>query len=301
MGRYSNCTYFQSLYDAVEKLFPAVDGDNARTLIREVILAPDDYEVEFNNSSYTQKQLRAKIAHQLVVETIDNSAEQTFFDVLEAAAEIMKHMNDGYITTEDYHERKDFLEKISRHEFMLFAALAFYKAADESDSKIFDELSLNIVRLREINDLIVNYTRDAIEIEVDRTEFERAKPIYRMLKSLQSLGYEYNFSPRERAGLGIDHEEDEDLNVETFGYEKWLKRLMLLQLRNEFDLLKHGAPQVASAQNDVAPIQENFSESVLSKISELRGTMSQRKFDKDRFLQLEESNLSEVYKKGVNN
>lgn len=300
MGRYSSCTYFQSLYDAVENIFPAVDGDNARTLVREVILAPDDYEVEFNNSSYTQKQLRSKLAHQLVEETTDGSAEQTFFNVLENAAEIMKHMNDGYITTEDYQERKDFLDKISRHEFMLFAALALYKAAGEPDEKIFDELSLNVVRLREINDLIVKYTRDAVEIEVDRSEFERAKPIYRMLKSLQSLGYEYNFSPRERTGLGIDHEQDDDLNTEFFGYENWLKRLMLLQLRIEFDSTQNVSAAQEPVQNDNIPAQEEISAELLSKISALRGTMSQRRFDKEKFLMLEESNLSEPYKKGAN-
>ena len=300
MGRYSSCTYFQSLYDAVENIFPAVDGDNARTLVREVILAPDDYEVEFNNSSYTQKQLRSKLAHQLVEETTDGSAEQTFFNVLENAAEIMKHMNDGYITTEDYQERKDFLDKISRHEFMLFAALALYKAAGEPDEKIFDELSLNVVRLREINDLIVKYTRDAVEIEVDRSEFERAKPIYRMLKSLQSLGYEYNFSLRERTGLGIDHEQDDDLNTEFFGYENWLKRLMLLQLRIEFDSAQKVSVAQEPVQNDNIPAQEEISADLLSKISALRGTMSQRRFDKERFLMLEESNLSEPYKKGAN-
>ena len=43
MGRYTNCTYFYTLYDAVNDLFPAVSREEACTILRETILAPDDY------------------------------------------------------------------------------------------------------------------------------------------------------------------------------------------------------------------------------------------------------------------
>ena len=45
MGRYSDCTYFDALYDAVSELFPVVSRPEACTILRETILAPDDYEV----------------------------------------------------------------------------------------------------------------------------------------------------------------------------------------------------------------------------------------------------------------
>ena len=283
MGRYSNCTYFDTLYDAVSNIFPAVNRPEACTILRETILAPADYEVEFNNSSYTQMQIQELIAHELINACVDQTPEQTFYDVLESAAQIIKHMNDGYISSEDYQERSAFLEQISKHEFMLFSALAFFHAAQTDDAKIFDELTLNIIRLREINDLISNYTRDEVEVEVSREEFEQAKPIYKMLKSLQNLGYEYNFSPRERTGLGIDHEGDADLG-EGFGFENWLKRLMLLQLRKEI-AMDNISDTVVVPQQAVA----EKAESIEDRIAALRGMAEKRKFNKNRFQQLEDA------------
>jgi hypothetical protein len=283
MGRYSSCTYFEALYDAVSTVFPTINRPEACTILRETILAPYDYEVEFNNSSYTQEQIRELIAHELINMCIDKTPEQTFQDILEGAAQIMKHMNDGYISAEDYRERYEFIEHIDKQEFMLFAALAFFRAAGETDTKIYNELVLNIIRLREINDLILNYTRDAVEIEVSREEFEQARPIYKMLKSLQNLGYEYNFSPKERIGLGIDHENDADLN-EDFGYENWLKRLMLLQLRKEIAMDNISETAVTEQKET-----ENVVEDITDRIAALRGMAEKRRFDKNRFRQLEES------------
>ena len=280
MGRYSDCTYFNELYDSVGRIFPVVSRPDACTILRETILAPDDYEVEFNNAAYDKPQIEELLGRDLIDSCGNGTPEQTFNDTLEAAAQIMKHMNDGYISTDNYNERQNFLEQISRDEFVLFSALAFWRASRRTDSKKFDELVLNIIRLREIKDLILNYTRDAVEEEVDVAEFEQAKPIYKMLKSLQSLGYDYNFSPKERYGLGIDHEDDADL-LPDFGYENWLKRLMLLQLRKEIDM---------DNKNTVAAVATREPEKPKSNaylIEKLRGIRDARRFDKDRFYQLE--------------
>jgi len=288
MGRYSDCKYFNFLYDAVNRLFPVISRPDACTILRETILAPADYEVEFNNTSYDKAQIQEMIGHELINARIETTPEQTFYDVLEAAAETMKHMNDGYISADDYHERQAFLDQISQHEFALFSALAFLRVAQKDDAKLFDELTLNIIRLREINDLILNYTRDEVEIEVSRAEYEQAKPIYRMLKSLQSLGYEYNFSPKERYGLGIDHETDSDLS-EDFGYENWLKRLMLLQLRKEIDM---DNKNVSAQQNTLKGANSETTANKADLIEKLRGIRDARHFDTNRFRQLEKEQYS---------
>ena len=286
MGRYTNCTYFYTLYDAVNDLFPAVSREEACTILRETILAPDDYVVEFNNATYTQQQLFIKIAQQLIENSVNETPQKTFYNTLERVAEIIKHMNDGYVSKQDHKERTDFLKDISRQEFMLFSALAFRHAAHSDNEKSFDELILNIIRLREINDLVVDYTRDEEEIEVDRTEFEQAKLIYRMLKSLQNLGYEYNFSPRERTSLGIDHEQDSDL-TELFNYNNWLKRLMLLELRKEVSIDDElfADDRKEGKQNDITAEDDLIND----RIAQLRGTISKRKFDMNRFRMLEKS------------
>ena len=281
MGRYSECTYFHTLYDAVEQCFPAVGHNDACTILRETILAPDDYELDFNDSTYTKYQLLSLIGHTLSKSCILNNKEETHYNILETAANVIKHMNDGYITQENYSEKQDFLEDISRKEFMLFAALACTKAAEEDDTMFFGELVLNIVRFRELKDLIENYTPNTVNEETTVQDFERAKPIYKMLKSLQSLGYNYNFSAKERTSLDIDHEQDEDLTG-RFNFYNWLKRLMLLQLRKEVSL-----PITKGSYVNIAPPTENVSH--MDRIAQLRGIYNKRRFDRNRFNMLEQA------------
>lgn len=281
MGRYSECTYFNTLYEAVEQCFPAVSRVNASTILRETILAPDDYELDFNDTNYTKSEILSLLGHTLSQKCILSDKETTHYNILETAANVIKHMNNGYISQSDYMERQEFLENISRNEFMLFAALACTKAAEENDTMYFGELTLNIVRFRELKDLVENYTPNAVNEETTVQDFERAKPIYKMLKSLQSLGYNYNFSAKERLSLDIDHESDEDL-TNRFNFYNWLKRLMLLQLRKEIS----EPMSVMSTANINAPI-ETFNQ--IDRIAQLRGTFNKRRFDRNRFNMLEQA------------
>lgn len=285
MGRYENCQYFDSLYLATEKCFPNVSRYNAQNILREVILAPEDYTVEFNNETFDKRRIMELLGHALALSCVEESPEQTYRNVIENAAEIIKHMNDGYITEEDYQERQNFLDMIDRYEFTLFAAYSFLMTAQSEDESHIGEIVLNIIRLREIRDLITNFTRDEQGITTDRSEFEQAKPIYKMLKSLQNLGYDYNFSPKERESLDIDHEDDEDLNG-LFKYENWLKRIMLLQLRKE-------TAETSSSKSDFSATQNKADYSaetqIDDRIAQLRGTHNKRGFDKNRFLMLKDS------------
>ena len=293
MSRYENCTYFYTLYNAVNNCFPAISADDVHTILREVILAPSDYTVEFNDFTYSQPEIYSLIGHDLIQSCMsEQTKEKTYIDFIENASNVIKHMNDGYVSDNDYNERNSFLNDTERYEFILFSALAFLKASGEDDALLFGELKLNIVRFREINDLIRNFRRDEKNIDISREEFETAKPIYRMLKSLQNLGYNYNFSPKERAGLGIDHDDDEDL-TDVFNYGNWIKRIMLLQLRFEIS--------AEEAQTSSAPVyeQDTFEpqtpeDHILQKISQLRGVNDKRGFDKNRFYMLEGTNDSLV-------
>jgi hypothetical protein len=108
-----------------------------------------------------------------------------------------------------------------------------------------------------------------------------------MLKSLQNLGYNYNFSPKERAGLGIEHDDDEDL-TDNFNYKNWIKRIMLLQLRLELS----GETFQETSNNVNTAINQTVEESVVDKISQLRGANAKRGFDRNRFYMLEKDNDS---------
>lgn len=294
MGRYENCAYFYTFYDAVSTCFPNIATEDAETILRETILAPDDYEVEFSEDEiYNKPHIMQMIGRNLVKAFVHDSPQQTYNEIIESTATILKHMNDGYISFDDFEERSSFLNKIARYEFMLFAALAFFKSAQEDDEKVYNELILNIVRLREFRDILQMYTREEVNVEISREEFERALPIYRMLKSLQNLGYDYNLSPKERASLDIDHESDADLN-DGFNFNNWLKRLMLLELRQELSAAKHKEETVAA---HIHAEQNRLNDAQIgNKISLLRGTIDKRRFDKNRFIMLEQAQESDAEK-----
>ena len=279
MGRYESCEHFEAVYQAGSDCFPSLDEVHIHTIIRELILAPEDYMVEFNDGNYNKKQLFSKIGQILKQNCISDSLQKTYQSHIESVAEIIKHMNDGYISEQDYQERNDYMQFAGKCEFMLFTSLAMLKTAEDEDTS-FEELCLNIIRLRETQDLIFKYTRDAENVEVSREEYERAKPIYKMLKSLQGLGYNYTFSAKERTGLGIDHSDDGDL-TSSFNYYNWLKRIMLLQLRIETS----GVQAISPAQT--SHINKNYEEQY-ERIAQLRGTINQRRFDRDRFLMLKD-------------
>ena len=264
--------------------------------MREFILAPSDYTVEFNDFTYSQSEIYSLIAHDLIQSCMsEQTKEKTYIDFIENASNVIKHMNDGYVSDNDYAERSSFLDDTARYEFILFSALAFLKAAEEDDALLYGELKLNIIRFREINDLVKNFTRDEKNIDISREEFEQARPIYRMLKSLQNLGYKYNFSPKERAGLGIDHDDDEDL-TDAFNYGNWIKRMMLLQLRLEIGAENMQKPMPQT--NEQQLIQPLSDEHIVSKIAQLRGANDKRGFDKNRFYVLEGTHDSIENKKG---
>lgn len=301
MGRYESCTHFYMLYEATENCFPSVSWQNACTVLRETILAPDDYTVEFGNKTYDKTEIMRMLSAELSLSCVYESPQQTHHDILENAANIIKHMNDGYVTKEDYQERLEFLEMIDRYEFALFAAYCLTRITDPDSSTRLGELQLNIIRLREIRDLILNFTRDEVDIEIGRDEYESAKPIYKMLKSLQSLGYEYNFSLKERSSLGIDHEDDSDL-ADGFNPMNWLKRIMLLELRIEISSPANKEADDAedtiedTTKDTVKTIPQNAGisasgqledERMSERIAQLRGTYNKRRFDRNRFYMLE--------------
>ena len=285
MGRYEKCAYFDALYEATIQCFSGIDAQTARTILREAILAPNDYTVEFNAQEYNKPQLMTSIADTITQSCFEQTPQQTHYLFVEQAAEIIKHMNDGYITDEDYAERQLFLQTAEKCEFLLFTAYCLFMTANYSEQSRLNEILLNIIRLRELNDLINNYTRNEQGVTTDREEFERAKPIYKMLKSLQTLGYDYNFSPKERESLNIDHEDDTDLS-DSFNHENWLKRIMLLRLRQETADLPEIASGFVPPQNEPLPA---YADDVNAKIAQLRGTFNKRSFDKNRFLVLEKS------------
>lgn len=289
---YENHTDFEEVKKIVQDCFPEANDAQIQTILREVVFAPDDYEMEYGGQKISRNEVAKKISEHICNNFAGTDPKAEYDDMLESAANIIKHTNDGYISDEDASERENFLTRINKREFDLYLALGFLCSgyAKENES-LKNELIFRIRRLREMNDLIRKYSRDGKGIEVGRADYERALPIYKMLKSLKGLGYGYNLSRKERVSLDIDHDDDEDLS-EDFAFSDWIKRLMLLQLRR---MEKVNAMTITNSIRDFCQSDEKIGrtstilDDLNDKISELRGTIQKRRFDSGRFSMLEQA------------
>lgn len=289
---YENYADFDEVKKIVQDCFPEANEAELQTILREAVFAPDDYEMEYNGKKISRNEAAEKISEHILNDFASDDPKAEYDDILENAANIIKHTNDGYISDEDATERENFLTRINKREFNLYLALGVLSAGyTKDDNNLKNELIFRIRRLREMNDLIRKYSRDGKGIEVGRAEYERALPIYKMLKSLKGLGYGYNLSRKERINLDIDHDDDEDL-TEDFAFSDWIKRLMLLQLRR---MEKINSMTITNSIRDFCQSDEKIGrastilDDVNNKISELRGTIQKRRFDSGRFSMLEEA------------
>ena len=290
MFPYQDGKYFDSLYQVVQQCYPQLDKAGARDVLRELILAPKSDSITIGNAQYSRSEVIQTLQYPLNGENEEKPFDERYHDLMEAALKTIKHMNDGYITEEDYEERKNFLDKINKKEFQVFTLLALLKSCHSLDNpELTGQLIYKVRSLRELNDLIRKYTKDAVAVNTDVRDYEQAKLIYKILKSLQGLGYGYTISPKEKENLGISHDDDEDLS-EDYSFDNWLRRLMLLQLRRETR-----ATGAINSNNLSAMFESNigksstFFDDIGGRISELRGALQKRRFDSSRFNMLEEN------------
>ncbi len=290
MFPYQDGKYFDSLYQVVQECYPQLDKSAAHDVLRELILSPKSDSINVGNLQYSRAEIIKELQPRLNGENEEKPFDERYHDLLESALKTIKHMNDGYITEEDYKERNNFLDKINKKEFQVFTLLALLESCHSSeDSELIRQLIYKVRSLRELNDLIRLYTKDAVAVNTDVRDYEQAKLIYKMLKSLQSLGYGYTISPKEKENLGISHDDDEDLS-EDYSFDNWLKRMMLLQLRRETR-----TADALNSNNLSAMFSSNIGKSstlfdnIGGRITELRGALQKRRFDSNRFNMLEEN------------
>ena len=182
MFPYQDGKYFDSLYQVVQSCYPQLDKVSARDVLRELILAPKSDALTIGNAQYARSEVIKTLQYQLNGENEEKPFDERYHDLLEAALKTIKHMNDGYITEEDYEERKKFLDVINKKEFQVFVLLALLKSCRSLDNpELIGQLIYKVRSLRELNDLIRKYTKDAVAVNSDAQDFERAKLIYKKL------------------------------------------------------------------------------------------------------------------------
>ena len=124
----------------LRETYKELNEKQLRELAREVIFAPEDRNISVSGRSLTGSQLRYELADNIeeaastrtieasendmqvaLADNIEHNNSETnsveeYFRWLEDTTNILKNMNDGFVTQEDLDMREDFLENADQRE-----------------------------------------------------------------------------------------------------------------------------------------------------------------------------------------
>lgn len=156
------------------------------------------------------------------IERIDceTSTMNEYFTWIEEGQTIVKHMNDGEVTPQDFAEKNDFLDMSFQRETELLTCLGLYERSMQmgnQDAKVrFDELRLKLQKLREIRSSIETTCNHEVDHKVERREYEVALEYYRLIGLMRQMGARPTRTQveefRERSlALKVDHSVDVEM------------------------------------------------------------------------------------------
>lgn len=221
-------------------MFNALGGKESRlnppekmNLVQKALYASED---EIINDGQENKKL-SQFVHELA-EAIEqdtfyfeqaNSIERIncetttmneYFTWIDEGQEIIKHMNDGFVSEDDLTERNGFVDMSFQRETELLTCLGLYERSMQMGNKEakdkFDELRLKMQKLREIRSSILVSTGNEADRKVEREQYEVALEYYRLLGLMRQMGKQPSRSQieefREKSiELKVSHHVDVEL------------------------------------------------------------------------------------------
>lgn len=212
-----------------------VSEQQLRQTTRETIFAPASRKVKMGGREVNAEDLRLHVSktienlgtqrtleltddfslrEALSIERINSetSSSQEYFRWLDETSEILKNMNDGFVTEEDLKDRNAFLDLSHQREAELMVCLGLLQNSKSPQAQEeFKKLQYKLTKLREMRSAIKNRTRNQVDVEISRSEYEMAVPYYKYFKALQKLpfGYDLRREQKHQAGLEFDDDDDE--------------------------------------------------------------------------------------------
>lgn len=241
---------------ALRNTYNSLNEKMLRQVTREVAFAPQNRKIEVGGQKTTVSDLRYQLAHTIEnlgsQKTLDEakdlqymtahsieamnsetSSSQEYFRWLDETTEILKHMNDGFVTKEDLDERNEFLDSSHQREAELMVCLALYESSKHPDAQEqVKKMRYKLMKLREMRSAIENRTRNQADVEISRAEYDMVIPHYKVFKSFQKLPFGYDITHQQKIMLDISHDDDDDL-AEDFSYHEHLLNVILDQMKEE--------------------------------------------------------------------
>ena len=230
---------------AVRQEYPDIDRQEAEKVTRELVLAPKKSSIKIGNREVPVADLQFQIA--LTIESLgsETSSEQEYFSWFTESAEIMQHMNDGFVSHEDLNERNEFLEMSYQREAELMVCISLYQNSVFKGAKDkANELTYKLTKLRQMRSMIKQTTKDQADRKVEKSEYEKALEYYRAVRQLKEHDLYWNLPEPAlenmgraayEAGLnhgyadngyGVSHAGDRDMQPNYVWYD-WLREEMV--------------------------------------------------------------------------
>jgi hypothetical protein len=178
-------------------------------------------------------------------------------------------MNDGFVSSNDLDIRNKFLYDTNQREAELMLCLGLLEGSKhpqaEEEAK---RLRYKLQKLREMRSAIEITTRNQADVEISRAEYERAIPYFKSFKALQKLPFGYDINREQKEKLGINHDDDPDLQPNYSHYDAMLNDALDEMLQND-SLISYREYQLAY---DMTREQnEELSDKISDKMKKLTG------------------------------
>ena len=329
--RTTGCSPQVILSRAVQNRFK-VGREEGDILARQITLAPKDIKLKVGNQNLRvdeMQYLMAKDVGEDLLSMLADSYEQInsestssreYFRWLDETEDIIKHMNDGFVSHEDLNERNDFLDMSYQREAELMVCISLYQNSSfEGAKEKVNELSYKLTKLRQMRSMIKQTTKDEADRKVEKSEYEKALEYYQAIRLLKKHDLYWNLPEQAWAnmgraahdagqnhgyddnGYGVSHARDRDLQPNFVWYD-WLREEMVKsmnpsQYQNMYDhsmgeelMLKRMGNENRRSRESLAAHIERLSgrrpplkDAPEYNYSEVR----RRAFDMDRFLELQ--------------
>lgn len=205
---------------AVKREYPTLPYDEVQKATRELVLAPRKATVKVGKEEIPVEDLQFKIAESIEILNSETTSSQEYFSWFEDCAEIMRNMNDGYVTDADLNDRNEWISYSYTREAEIMTCLALYQSSAFPEAKKkYDDLYNKLVKLRQIRNAIKegtssrsDETRDRIKAAVSNTIDLRKAVLYlATMREFQKHGERWNMPKSTLRKLRMYRGEDDEL------------------------------------------------------------------------------------------
>ncbi len=207
---------------AVKREYPDLSHDEVQKTTRELVLAPNNSRIQIGKQEVPVEDLQFRIAESIELLNSQTNSQQEYFSWFEDCANILHHMNDGYVTDADLRERNDWIDNSYTREAELMTCLALYRNSTFPEARQkYDQIYNKLVKLRQLRNAIKESTGTKSDERIEREEKmlhmldpQKVAQYALMLEEFKRHDQYWNLPKSELRRLRMFRGYDEDLDGE---------------------------------------------------------------------------------------